>query len=56
MIGDMISEDRELAPPKCIFVPNTAMSREMIKALALHTNKETQADFLLRFGLLKSFL
>jgi hypothetical protein len=41
-----------IKPPKCIFLPNKQMIRQMIRAAMKWGKTDTEEAFLLRFGLL----
>ena len=52
LIEALVNKEKVQAP-KCIFVPDKRLIKEMIKALLKYGPKDSEEIFLLRFGLFK---
>ena len=52
-IMESIKHKEKVQPPRCIFMPNKSLLKQMIKGLLKYGAKDTEDIFLLRFGLFK---
>ena len=52
-IVESIKNQEKVQPPKCIFMPDKSLLKQMIKGLLKYGAKDTEDIFLLRFGLFK---
>ena len=53
-IMEAIKNKENVQAPRCIFVPDDKLIRQMQKALLKYAHKDSEEIFLLRFGLIKN--
>ena len=52
-VMEKINDDKQVMPPKCVFIPGRTVVRKMIKALIRYGNLEKRDEFFMRFGLVE---